>query len=68
VGPEGKVNRNFGSRGLERKASLKASWTENPKSRSPEISEDRRIVADFKDNNYVVGPENKETDFSEFGN
>jgi hypothetical protein len=50
------------------KASLKASWTENPKSRSPEISEDRRIVADFKDENYVVGPKNKETDFSEFGN
>ena len=40
----------------------------NPKSQSPEISEDRRIVADFKDDNYVVGPENKETDFSEFGN
>jgi hypothetical protein len=68
VGPEGKVNQNFGSQGLERKASLKSSWTENSKSRSPEISKDRRIIADFKDNNYVVGLENKETNFSEFGN
>jgi hypothetical protein len=68
VGPEGKVNWNFGSRGLESKEILKSSWTEYPKSRSPEISEHRRIVADFKDNNYVMGSENKETNFSEFGN
>jgi hypothetical protein len=42
-----------------------SSWTET---RSPKISEDRRIVADFKDDNYVVGPGNKETEFLEFGN
>jgi hypothetical protein len=33
VGPEGNVNQNFGSRGLERKASLKASLTETLKPR-----------------------------------
>jgi hypothetical protein len=31
VGPEGKVSQNFGSRGLERKESLKALWAETPK-------------------------------------
>jgi hypothetical protein len=31
VGPEDKVSRNFEGRGLERKASLKASWAKNPK-------------------------------------
>jgi hypothetical protein len=34
VGPEGKVNRDFRSRGLEREASMRASRTETPK---PEV-------------------------------
>ena len=54
--------------GVGKESKSKILVDQNPKTRSPEISKDRRIVVDFKDDNYVVGSENKETDFSEFGN
>jgi hypothetical protein len=68
VGPENKVNQNFRSRGLERKESLEVSRTETPK---PEVSKSQNLqrkknVAYFKGDSCVVGPESKETKFSEF--
>jgi hypothetical protein len=70
VGPENKVNQNFGSRGWKGKRVWKSQEpkTRNPKSRSPEVFGDGRTVADFKGDSCVVGPESKETEFLEFGN
>jgi hypothetical protein len=49
VGPEGKVNRYFGSRGLEREASMRASRTETLKPEVPKSQklQDREATMDF---------------------
>jgi hypothetical protein len=53
VGLEGNVNRNFGSRGLERKESLKASWAETPK---PEVSKSRGAENESFENPKIAEP------------
>jgi hypothetical protein len=67
VGPEGKVNQDFRSRGGWKGKKSGSLKDRNPKTRSPKIFRDGRTIVDFKGDNCVVGPESKETKFSEFG-
>jgi hypothetical protein len=53
VGPEDKVSRNFEIWGLERKASLKASWAETPK---PEVPKSRSAKNESFENPKIAEP------------